>query len=514
MERLNKIKLLKTLGLTLAFVILLFSGTFTSANTDVMKDVEGEGPAATGSKAYRIAGADGTGITIAVIDNRFAFLDSAQLSGDAPPWEQIIDTFDFGGGGLTTGDYVHGTKCLEQVYDHAPGADYCLYRAKSGTNAATLTEAINRAIDQDVDIISMSITYFNQGWEDGTGGACAAVEAAADLGIIVFAAAGNFARQHWRGPFTDPGEDGMHNWDGPDEFNNVTLNPGQSMPVYLQWDISGGVTNYDLYIYDSTGTVKKDSSKNAGNTFEDLNYANSDTLNSEFVSIMVKKISGGNADLQLFARRSGGSVAQTLEDYKSGGSISSPANSLEPNVISVGAVHVDSFFYASGKDSIIRYYSSLGPSNSGQIKPELCAPTNCTTSLGTAGGTSAATPNAAGTAAAFWSSAPYLNGDAVRYLLLEKAEIFKDWGVAGNDTIYGRGGLRLHTYHDNTIWVDRRYENTDGWPWLPFYYVADAQSNAISGGRVVFLGQSYPEPVVLNKELLYESIGGPAVIGD
>jgi hypothetical protein len=74
--------------------------------------------------------------------------------------------------------------------------------------------------------------------------------------------------------------------------------------------------------------------------------------------------------------------------------------------------------------------------------------------------------------------------------------------------------MRLHTYHDNTIWVDRNYGNTQGWPWLPLYYVSDAQGNAISGGRTVFLSDNYEEPVVLTKNQLYESIGGSAVLGE
>lgn len=494
-----------------AGVILMVS--LSAAGSKGVSSVDGEGPEKTGSEAYREAGANGNGIRIAIFDNGFCDLTLSQGNGDAPIWDSIVDTAVFSSGGLTDCGTTHGTKIVEVAYDHAPGATYCLYKVASGLSASDLNQAVDAAIDAGADIISMSITFFNQGWEDGSGEACAAVERAADAGILVFAAAGNFAVQHWRGPFTDPENNDLHNWQGLDEFNNVTLLPSQSMPVYLQWDVGGGAANYDLYIYDQAGLVKKDSSKHGGNTPEDLTYVNTDTVNSEFVSILVRKVSGADTDLQLFARRSGGSVAQTLEHLKSGGSISSPANSEEPNVISVGAVDWDDYDSLPSADGVITYYSSLGPTNSGRIEPDLVAPTNCSTSVGRSGGTSGATPNAAGTAAAFWSASKSLSASGIRHLLLDMAEIFKDWGVAGNDTIYGRGGIRLPTYHVNTVWVDPDAGNTDGSDTIPYYYLFHAQDSARAGGRIVFLGNSYPEPIILNKRLLYETIGGPAILG-
>jgi hypothetical protein len=71
----------------------------------------------------------------------------------------------------------------------------------------------------------------------------------------------------------------------------------------------------------------------------------------------------------------------------------------------------------------------------------------------------------------------------------------------------------LHTCHADTVWVDRRAGNAGGLPTLPCYYVARAQVFAASGGRVVFLGQSCPESITLDRDLLYETIGWPAVIG-
>jgi len=79
MKRSSKIKSLNPLSLVLLCLLLTQWGTLASAETI------GEGPARTGSDAYRDAGADGSGITIAIIDNAFASLTASQASGDTPP---------------------------------------------------------------------------------------------------------------------------------------------------------------------------------------------------------------------------------------------------------------------------------------------------------------------------------------------------------------------------------------------------------------------------------------------
>ena len=101
----------------------------------------------------------------------------------------------------------------------------------------------------------------------------------------------------------------------------------------------------------------------------------------------------------------------------------------------------------------------------------------------------------------------------IRYLLLEQAEIYRDWGVAGLDNIYGGGGITLHPWHINTVWVDPRLFNWNALPSMPYYYLSDAQFVAVSGGRILMFGQNYPEALTLYKELRYETIGGVSTIG-
>lgn len=291
--------------------------------------------------------------------------------------------------------------------------------------------------------------------------------------------------------------------------------PGASF--YLSWNTSGGTYDYDLYLYDSTLTNVLASSTNGGNNYEAFSWQNN-TGFAQTVHLAVNRDSGGTTEFEVFMHPWRVGVWTWQQHAIAEGSTTSPSNCTRANVVSVGAVDWQDYTDPSGTVGIIQDYSGQGPSNSGMILPDLVGPTNTTGFTYPApfgfGGTSCATPNAAGTAAAFWSSAPALTAAGVRHLLFEQAAIFRDWGDPGHDNIYGRGGIRLHTYHVNTVWVDRRYLNFLGLSIFPYFYVDHAQSAAVSGGRIVFLGQSYPEPVTLNKNLLYETIGWPTLLGD
>jgi subtilisin family serine protease len=152
------------------------------------------------------------------------------------------------------------------------------------------------------------------------------------------------------------------------------------------------------------------------------------------------------------------------------------------------------------------------------LLPDICGPTNtwCTTYPDTNGfgGTSCATPNNAGAACAFWSADPLLSADAVRWLMFEQTELWRDWGTAGADTIYGLGGTILLDYVPNTLWVARSYGNTTDTRDEPFYTIQAAHDAAASGGRLlVFPGGSYPEGAMLTKPLRVETIENSAFLG-
>ncbi|MBI3193953.1 MAG: S8 family serine peptidase [Ignavibacteriae bacterium] len=469
--------------------------------------VDDEGPGKTNSTSYINGGADGTGIDVGIIDYDFSTIPAAQSNGDAPATYTGVD---YTGSGLTSGSGQHGGACVEEVFDHAPEADYFIYRI---ANLTHFGNAVDHAVTNNVDIISSSLPFYNEGWDDNTGDACAAVATATDNGILFFTSAGNRAETHWQGNYTaGSGSSDWHDWSSGDETIDMTITSGGSGNFYLSWNTSGGTYDYDLYLYDASLTTVLASSTNAGNNYEEFSWTNNGA-STVTVHLCVFRDNGGSTEFEVFVHDSG---ITWLEHMVAEGSTTSPSNSTRSNCISVGAVDEDDFDSTNGVSGILMSYSSQGPTNEGSTRPKLCGPTNTTTTAygGAFGGTSAATPNAAGTAAAFWSSATHLSATGVRYLLMEKASIYKDWGTNGYDNLYGEGGIYLYDYHVNTRWVDRRYGNTAGSASYPYYYLSDAQTAATSGGRIVFLGQIYPEPIVLSKDIIYETIIDPAQIGE
>lgn len=463
-----------------------------------------EGPGVAGSDTYRDAGADGSGITIGIIDRNFALLDSIQAAvPSAVP--AVIFTHDYTGSGIYSGSVTHGTGQVECVYDHAPGATYHIFRIANSTH---LGLAINAAISAGVDVLSATQSWYNEGWNDGSGTANAAINTAGNAGILYFNSAGNRAQTHWQGPFNNTDGDSWHEWDNAvDETNGFTTNGGQTEFIYLQWDTDPGTTNYNLYLLDNANNVL-DQSTSGGQTFESIVWTNPLTT-SRAVSVAVSRVSGPAADFEVFKHTS-----QAFQHIVRESSITPPTNNLHANTISIGAVRQAD--YDPAQADPIAGYSSIGPTNNGLRVLDLAAPTNTTTVAynGVFTGTSAATPNAAGIAAAFWSSVPQFSAAGVRQLLFHQAELMADWGPGGVDEEYGHGGMFLHPWAADTEWVDRDGGNTGASTTLPWYRVTDAYTAVPSGGRILMLGGSYPTPLTMSRPLTMETVVESAVVGD
>jgi hypothetical protein len=464
-----------------------------------------EGPGVAGSDTYRDGGADGSGITIGIIDRNFAQLNTLQVTspGDVPA---VIVPHDYTGNGAYSGTVLHGTGQVECVYDHAPGATYHIFRIANSTHLGT---AIDDAIDAGVDILSATQSWYNEGWNDGSGTANAAIDEAGDAGILYFNSAGNRAQTHWQGTFADNDGDDWHGWDnGVDEINNFTAGAGDQIFLYLCWDTDPGTTNYDFYLTDTGGNIL-DSSTSGGETFEKIVWTNPDTVNAAAVGLAVRRVSGSAVEFEVFKHNSA-----AFEHIVRESSITPPTNNLHANTISIGAVQ--HWVYDPAQADPIAGYSSVGPTNEGRRVLDLAAPTNTNTVAygGDFTGTSAATPNAAGIAAALWSSVPQLSAAGVRQLLFHQAELMADWGPAGVDQDYGHGGMFLHPWAADTEWVDRDGGNTGASATLPWYRVSDAYTAVPSGGRILMLGGSYPSPLTMSRPLTMETVVESAVVGD
>lgn len=468
-----------------------------------------QGPTNTNSDDYSTSGNGGSGITIAVLDAGYDSLTEARNQNVAPPASQST-SIDYVGSGMQSGSR-HGTGCLETVYDHAPSATYRLYRIG---NLTDMGNAVNDAEANGVDVISHSLSRYNTGWDDGTGAACAAAADAANGGILFFTSAGNRANQHWQGNWSNPDTDGWHNFNGGDEGNNVnSVDSSGRVFAYLSWDNSGSGADYDLFLYNaSTNNPLASSTGSGSSNFESLGWTSQNDGTNVFLS--VQNSGSSTPEFELFMHPGG-----PVDDFQyadSTGSTTSPSNSLADNVVSVGATNRWNYNNGSGTYGIQAGYSSQGPTNSNNQAPDVSAPTATTTITygGNFGGTSCSTPNAAGVAAAFWGKHQYMSAEGVREILFRKAHLFKDWGNSGADQVYGHGGLYLYDYEPLTRYVWRGAGNTTGTNDLPYYYLDDAQQAVASGGRILILGGSYPEPILLDKSVFIISLKENAEVGD
>lgn len=453
-----------------------------------------EGLALQNADEYVAAGSDGSGVKVAVIDYGFGGLLGAVTAGALP---NSIDTIATNSSPVTGGS-VHGTACLEAVFDNAPGAE--LYAARV-SGPVTFGKAIDSLIARGVDIISISLGPHNEGWDDDSGPFCAAVTTACNAGILVFISAGNEANRHWQGNFQDDGN-GDHAWDGiSDTSNDIVVDQGERIRVWLQWDSDPPSDPYNLELLNPLGQLAASSSSSS--QFESLDLT-STFVDSSVYSIVVKANGAFRPEFEIFIDRI------NLEFAVAASSIESPGNTTHPNAITVGAVDQSVYTSAPGSN-VIAGYSSLGPTNSGNMAPDIAAVTGITTFSYTTPftGTSSSTPNAAGAAAVLMSEHPNYSASGIRQLLLRKAELFKDWGVAGNDNTYGHGGLQLKDRTSNTLYILSTSGNTTGTSLLPYSSIHQANAFAPDGWNLYFLGGTYNQPpanTIINDPMLFRSV--------
>jgi len=471
-----------------------------NANSLVQVSTPGEGPPAINSADYP----DGAGIAIGICDLSFGNLAAAVATGDAPAGYEAVN---YTGEAFESGD-IHGTGCVEAVYDHCPAATYYLYRLDSLTD---LGNAVWHGLTHGVRIFSVSVNRFIDGWHDDEGDACDAANFAGENGMLFFVAAGNYARVHYQGLYT-PGSGSAywHDFGPSDETIDIIIPQGGSCTFAMQFDTDGS-TDYDLFLFDAN-MIEIDSSENPGDYPEVIEWEN-EQPGPVLVQLAVYRDDGGSRGFEIFEDGDG----EWQEHIVAASSVGQPNNATNANVISVGAVHWSNYGEPAGTHTINMPYSSRGPSNDGMPLPDVCGPTETYSVVygGGMGGTSNATPNCAGAAACFWASDLLLDDAAETWLIVQQAAAYRDWGDPGHDMIYGYGGMRLVDYAPGTLWLARMLMNVADLREFPLYHVAAAQTMAPPGGRLLFIaGGNYPEPVTLNKILTVEAVGLDAIVGE
>jgi subtilisin family serine protease len=330
---------------------------------------------------------------------------------------------------------VHGIGCSETIRDIAPDAELHLVRTNGLT---TFESAVAWAVREEIDFVSMSLSFFSNSFYDGTGPVAAQVEALAEGGVLLVTSSGNYATEHFTDRFVDADGDDRHDMPGGTEMLWVEWGAG-SHKVSLTWDNYSrcGDTDLDLFVIDADGVVIG-RSQNPQDADDDrcvpVEKLRAEVPERGLYAVVVER-AGGDPDVRfdLFAR--GGVVVDADPSY----TIVDPA--VHPLAFAVGAVRAVDYL-----DNPIEFFSSQGPTHGGLTKPDISGPDGLTTAVyGPTGfyGTSASTPAVVGAMALIASRSPELTPREV-------AARAQAWAVGADgatweepDTVFGAGKLRL-----------------------------------------------------------------------
>ena len=403
----------------------------------------------TNAAPWHLAGFDGSGIRIGVVD----FFDvtshwNVDEHGPLPSAGVTARCFDSGTDcteeffdGVDLGGEEHGIAVVEVIRDMAPGAEIFIGQAST---ASDYGELVDWFVANRVQIVNRSLGSRYDGPGDGRGTLDEIVSNAVSRGILWVNSGGNNAENHYyrhqvrligdRVAFGPSGSDPYLPFSGCVALGGVRWANDWDKPA-------GDRTDYDIYLWESPTGDPDAGSLVSSSTRDQRNGADPIEL------LYDTYCPGPGMTLYLEARWLGGDISgDVLEvlDYGSGiaahtQSASSAAVSIvdsdERGVIAVGAIDPPD-------GGVIGAYSSQGPTNDGGLAPDVAAPSGFFSSVynGSFAGTSASAPVVAGAAALLLDAGLAVNpptlGDLIRNFTVDR-------GPSGADDIYGHGEFRL-----------------------------------------------------------------------
>ena len=357
---------------------------------------------------WHAAGFTGYQQSVAIIDAGFA--GYTEVLGSSLP--QVVVTQSFRADGDLEAGTGHGLRAAEIVHAVAPNAQ--LYLVNFGTEAE-LSAAVDFLIGRDVDVISFSLGFVHAGPGDGTGDVNTIVGRAVDAGVAWSVASGNWAEQHWGGPFTDLDGNSIHEFAVGQQLNGRDFLAGDLVIASLRWDNTWGAAcdDYDLELFGPDGALvaaSRDIQNCSSNPIESVQVLA--TQAGTYSARVIEARSDAPRTLSLLMLGSP-DRGDRLQLPVAAGSLSQPAD--HSRVLSVGALQNDGVTEAP--------FSSRGPTQDGRTKPELLSPTGAVNGAGeTFSGTSAAAPHAAGMLALLSEAFPSMDSAGLIEELRSRSE--------------------------------------------------------------------------------------------
>ncbi len=359
-----------------------------------------------GVDRWRAAGFTGHRVKVAILDTGFEGYQ--EVLGAALPRQVVVRSFRADG---RTGGSDHGRRAAEVVASIAPNATLYL------VNFSTVTElnaAVDYLVQERVDVVSFSLGYVHNGFGDGSGAVNEAVSRGTATGEAWAVASGNWAQQHWAGPYFDGNADGLHEFAPERRSNAHAFVQGDLITVSLRWDEAAGqaCTDYDLELRGPDGALVR-ASRNIQSCQQDpLESIQVLATQSGVYTAWIAGPVGGGRGRRLDVLFVGApDRGFPLEYGIPAGSLAAPADNS--TVIAVGAL-ASSLRAEAG-------YSSRGPTTDGRPKPEVLAP-----AAGPLGeifsGTSASAPHVAGVLVLMQEAFPRAAREALTSVLLSRVQ--------------------------------------------------------------------------------------------
>jgi subtilisin family serine protease len=368
---------------------------------------------------WRLDGATGQGVKVAVFDVQWfgAEVDPDVLgpveTHDCYTTPTCLVPMDTTRPRFAYEEGNHGYGCAQTLHDVAPDAELHLVRVNGQT---TLENAVDWAIREHVDVVSMSMSFFNTSFYDGSGALSEIADRLRQHDILFVVSSGNYARGHWMGTWSDV--DGDHRLDHDIALD---LGPGKTN-FYVTWDQfrDCGASDIDVRVVDDHGNIfgRGEDRQDVGAAHcEPVERVSADIPEEGSYHLELRLIRGVSADLHLDVIATDIAFAGSIAE----GSGADPQAAA--SVFSVGAVKADGYF-----DNGPEPFSSRGPTADGRQKPDIAGPDGLSVdAYGAVGfyGTSAATPAVAGAIALILSDDPGLTP-------IEASRRLQDWALSDN----------------------------------------------------------------------------------
>lgn len=277
----------------------------------------------------------------------------------------------------------HGVACAQVIRDIAPGVELHLVRVNGAT---TLENAARWAEAEGIQVASMSMSFFNNSFYDGSGSISNQAARMAAGGTLLVNSAGNYATEHWDGDFQDDDGDGDMDFAWGSSYLPVYLGSGTAS-VMVSWDQHAycGDTDLDAYVYDENSMVvgrSENRQESGGDQCGPVERVAVHVEKTDWYYLRIVRYAGDpDVRIAVFAR-------DNTVYAPTPGSIADPGAS--PSAFSVGAVRAAGYLDNGAED-----FSSIGPTHGGAPKPDIAGPDGLTTAVyGAVGfyGTSASTP--------------------------------------------------------------------------------------------------------------------------